>query len=244
MTRFSTVLVILAAACCRTSSSGGGHAETNVPPAVHDAAAAERPSKKVTMDAQPTVSAAEVDAHIERLADEHPTPGRRAAEDWLVAHVDAARPRLVAAATSGKPGLREMGAIRVLGRAGAAVDVPVLAKLAATDPDHRAAAWDAVKALAQHRSPEAGRALLALLDNHDPAVVGPALVAIGMRKDESMRKAVEAKLAHPNATVRYKAIGALMKLGVGPSRKLLEQRVKAEHDKDNLAQLHRALQHK
>jgi HEAT repeat protein len=197
------------------------------PPAAPDDAALAAPENDA-MPQDQSMSPAAVEAYIERLADEHP-PGRAEAEDWLLAHIDAAHPRLVELATSGRNDLRVAGALRVLGRLGRASDVPMLAELAGTDPS-TSSSWDAARALAAHAAPEAERALLVLADADSAEVAGTALIALGERGGPAAREALEAHLAHASQPVRFKAVRGLIMMGAGPSAEALRARRQVEQN--------------
>ena len=199
--------------------------EAGAPKQTIDAASEE----KTAMKPQAGTSDAEVESYLEQIADEHPSPSRAEAEEWLVDNAARARPHLIELVESREIGLRVMGAFRVLGRIGSVEDVEVLAKLAAEEP-RTIVGWHAGTALAAHATPEATRALLAIAGHSNEEIAGDAIIHLGAKADESTRAFVEGKLADKRQLIRFKAARSLEFMGPAKSVAALTARLKVEKD--------------
>ncbi|WP_428264503.1 HEAT repeat domain-containing protein [Haliangium sp.] len=197
--------------------------------AIAASADASAPSPPMNTTTDSTPSDPEVEAHMRGLAAEHEHERAQAAQ-WLEAHPERSRPALRAVVERARADNMTHGAIAILGRLGRVEDVALLRTRAAAGGS--ALAWDAAQALAAHKTPEALAALVSLLDADDLEVVSAAVVALGSRGQEDGRAHVERMLTHAEAKIRYKAVFALDRLGVDPSRAALEAHRRDERDPD------------
>lgn len=154
----------------------------------------------------------DIDAHIQTLLQPSGDPQYRATRDealgWLLAHADAAHPRLLAYAEAPEP---PDVLLEVLARFGRPESVPVLARALnqASDPTTVAAA----QALARHPAPSARSALEQALASPRDQVVASAAGGLAARGDRGACPALDGARGHANAEVRGRIEEARAALG-------------------------------
>lgn len=173
------------------------------------------------------VSNGELERHLAALSSEH-TEDVAPAADWLVAHPEQARPRLVALVRAAADDQATRRAMEILARIGHGDDVAPLADVLALG--RGSLSWTAAQALAVHPAVAARDALLAALRARKEEVVSAAVVALGQRRDEAARPALEGLLDHPSAGVRFRVVRALAALGAKASVSALQRRRAVEPD--------------
>jgi HEAT repeat protein len=184
------------------------------------------------------VSNGEFENHLAALSSEH-TEEVGPAMDWLVAHPEQARPRLAALVRAAADDQATRRAMEILARIGHSDDVAPLA--AVLDLGRGSLSWAAAQALAVHPAVAARDALLAALEAPEEEVVSAAVVALGQRRDEVARAALEGLLDHPSAGVRFRVVRALAALGARGSMAALKRRRAVEPDGEVKAAIDEAL---
>ena len=167
----------------------------------------------------------DVALRIQMLADEH-IESRQEAASWLRDHPEQSHPTLLALVQAAKPDQQTRWAIRLLGHLGYIADLPILADL--LDRPESGLYWESAQSLAQHPSSGAMKILLDALKHNNVEVVGAAAVALGVRGSEAARTPLEELLQHPDETVRYRAVYALQRMGVGSSTDTLRSTLQRE----------------
>lgn len=170
-----------------------------------------------------------VDYHLRQLTSEH-SERVHSSLTWLIEHPIESHSALVEIVKAARYDGRTLGAIYALGQIGYDADVPVLKSLLTREGSPLV--WNSAQALGCHKSPRAFTALVAVLGNRDPELVGAAAVALGIRGDESARKPLERLLEHVDESVRYRSVYALQKLGVAPSSDVLRKHRRIEKSAD------------
>jgi len=175
-----------------------------------------------------------------------------AAPPDAAASPDAAPARWKAQEAAVKPALRalladgaddgqgDQWALRILGDLGDPADVALLAT-AMTSAKFETTRAHAADALGAHPAVAASEALIAATRLADVKIASYAVTGLGYRKtDAAARARLEELLAHPDSTMRYRAVGALAELG--GSKDALAKRGKIEKDADVKAAIKKALQ--
>ena len=177
---------------------------------------------------------------LARLADEH-REGWEPAVAWLVEHPTLSRNTLhdMVDASSSATDLTIAHAALALGEIGAVDDVTTLARALARGGE--TASSDFAQALAHHRSAEALAALIEATASPSIDVVQAAAMALATRGGATARATLEALLDHPDASVRYTTVVALIDLGARPSRAALTRRKPIERDAEVRGALRKAL---
>lgn len=157
------------------------------------------------------------------------------------AHEAEVKPALRALLADGADdGQGDQWALRILGDLGDPADVELLAK-AMTGAKFETTRAHAADALGAHPAAAAGEALIAATRLADVKIASYAVTGLGYRKtDAAARARLEELLAHPDSTMRYRAVGALAELG--GSKDALAKRGKIEKDADVKAAIKKALQ--
>ena len=155
----------------------------------------------------------ELDDQIAALGDEHPP---HEAESWLLARPELSRPALLGLVARPGPDPATRRAVRLLGRLGDPADVPLLAGLLGTG-----LTWEAAQALVLHAADDAAAALRRATEGGEPEAVAAAASALGERREEAGRAALEALLDDPREEIRHRAVHALGRLGAGRSASAL-----------------------
>lgn len=195
------------------------------------------------MPTKPTISAEDQRALEEALgglSGEHRSDWGPAMK-WLIDHPDLSRSRIaeIVADESGRRFVMEVKrAATVLGEISHPDDVPVLA--AALARGGEVASWDFALALALHKDPTALDALTAAADSDDAHIAQAVAGALGARKDQAGRVALEKLLDHESSSVRYTTVLSIIKLGAKPSRAALAKRKKIEKDAEVRGALRKA----
>lgn len=184
------------------------------------------------------MSNGELERHLAALSSEHPEDAAPAV-DWLIAHPDQARPRLAALVRAAADDQATRRAMEILARIGHDDDVAPLAAVLALG--RGSLSWAAAQALAAHPAAAARDALLATLAAPEEEIVSAAVVALGQRRDEAARPALEGLLDHPSAGVRFRAVRALAALGARTSTAALKRRRAVEPDGEVKAAIDTAL---
>jgi HEAT repeat protein len=109
---------------------------------------------------------------------------------------------------------------------------------------HGTIAVDIAHGLALHHSATARQALIDATAAKAPDVARAAVTALGSRKDEAARPALEKLLDAGDAILRYRVVGALLALGAAPSHTALAHRRSVEKDPDVVKLLDQALRTK
>lgn len=248
-TAVATAALVALVGCGRTPEAR--ETELEPPPAppaaaVDAAVAIETPPPPVDapMPTTPSISAEDqraLDEAVAGLSDEHRS-GWGPAMKWLIDHPDLSRARVAAIVDGDDGNAADMAvgrAATVLGEIGNPDDVPVLVRAHLRGGELRS--WDFAQALALHKSAAALEALVAASAAEDPHVARSAVGALGTRKDEGGRAALEAALDHESSGVRYTAVLSIIDLGAKKSRAALQARKKVEKDPDVRGALRKAL---
>lgn len=181
---------------------------------------------------------AELSRAMTGLAGEHEQDFGPAMQ-WLVEHPERARPAVLALVNAGGDDMGTRRGFDVLGRIGNPDDVAVFARLLGAA--HGTIAADIAHGLALHPSAAARQALIDAAAAKEPDVARAAVTALGSRKDEAARPALEKLLDTNDAILRYRVVGAVIALGAAPSHAALAHRRSVEKDADVLKLLDQAL---
>jgi HEAT repeat protein len=225
-------MLLVLAACSRSPQAAP---QRDKPPA-------DAMTTKDAKPGTPGAAGAAIDAELERallgLAGEHAEDFGPAMK-WLVEHPDRSRKDVIAIAAGTRDDMQTRRAFEVVGRIGNPDDVPVLAKRLASARGTLAA--DVANGLALHAAPAASTALADAATSPNPDVARAAITALGVRKDQATRPALEKLLASPDAITRYRVVHAIIALGPVPSRDALAKLRKTEKDPDVAKLLDQAL---
>lgn len=179
-----------------------------------------------------------VEYYLRGLTSEHADKRNRSLA-WLIENPAQSHSALVEIVKAARHDQCTLGAIYLLGQIGCDSDVPLLEALLTRETSKLT--WESAQALGRHKSPEAFAALARALESDNPESIGAAVVALGIRGDESARRLLERQLGHADESIRYRAVYALRELGVRPSSDALKKHRQIETSADVCRLINEAL---